>query len=303
MNVADTPELKEKNWMPADNLQIHEKPKVHAPRLLLGFSGWMDGGEVSSGTVRCLIDKLEATYFANIEPEGFYLYNLPGMMEMATLSRPHVRIKDGLVESFDFPSNSFFCSESNNLILFLGKEPNLNWEDFADCMFGFCKEMGVKQIYFIGSVSSIVPHTREPRLFCTASNSKIKNHFQHYGVKFTNYQGPAGFATYLLSRCSRLELDMVNLVASVPAYVQGNNPKCIEAVTGRLSGMLELKADLDDLKAVTAEFEKKLDELVQQQPDLATNITQLEEDYENDIFKNEMGEIKKWLEQQGIRLD
>jgi len=289
--------------MEASRFQIYEKPNVNAPRLLLGFTGWMDGGEVSSGTVRCLVEKLDATCFADIEPEGFYLYNLPGMMEMATLSRPHTHIKDGLVESFEFPSNSFYCSESNNIILFLGKEPNFNWEDFADCMFDFCQEMGVKQIYFIGSVSSLVPHTREPRLFCSASNSTIKEQFQHYGVKFTNYEGPAGMATYLLSCCPERELDMVNLVATVPAYLQGNNPKCIEAITGRLSGMLDLKVDLDDLRPVTEEFEKKLNELVQQQPDLANNITQLEEDYDNDIFNNEMGEMKKWLEQQGIRLD
>lgn len=78
--------------MEASRFQIYEKPNVNAPRLLLGFTGWMDGGEVSSGTVRCLVEKLDATYFADIEPEGFYLYNLPGMMEMATLSRPHTRI-------------------------------------------------------------------------------------------------------------------------------------------------------------------------------------------------------------------
>ncbi len=51
------------------------------------------------------------------------------------------------------------------------------------------------------------------------------------------------------------------------------------------------------------DFEKKLTELVQQQPDLAGNIQRLEEDYDNDIFDNEMSEIKEWLEQQGIRLD
>jgi proteasome assembly chaperone (PAC2) family protein len=289
--------------MESDGLQIYEKPELSQPRLLLGFTGWMDGGEVSSGTVRWMVDTMEAKYFGSIESENYYVYNLPGMMEVATLSRPHTRINQGLIEAFDFPSNSFFYSEANNLILFLGKEPNINWESYADCLFSLCEQFHVKMMYFIGSVSSLVPHTREPRLFCTASSKLIRDEFQHFGVKFTNYEGPASISTYLLSCCSQLDVDMVNLVATVPAYVQGNNPKCIEAVTRRLAGMLDLSIDFNQLNLVSEEFEKKLIELLHEQPELANNITQLEEDYDNDIFNNEMSEIKKWLEQQGIRLD
>ena len=67
--------------------------------------------------------------------------------------------------------------------------------------------------------------------------------------------------------------------------------------------MANLKIDLSQAKRLTHEFELKLNELVEQQPDLASNIVRLEEDYDNDIFDNEMGELKEWLEQQGIRLD
>ena len=96
---------------------------------------------------------------------------------------------------------------------------------------------------------------------------------------------------------------MVSLVATVPAYVQGNNPKCIEAVTRRLAGMLDLDLDFDDMQAVSEEFERKLNEVVQEQPELANNISKLEEDYDNEIFNNEMGELRHWLEQKGIRVD
>jgi len=96
---------------------------------------------------------------------------------------------------------------------------------------------------------------------------------------------------------------MVSLVATIPAYVQGNNPKCIEAVTRRLVGMLELQVELDDLRTISDEFEKKLGDIVQEQPELDSNIHKLEEDYDNEIFNNEMGDLKKWLEQQGIRVD
>ena len=289
--------------MASDKLRMYKKPKLDNPRLLLGFSGWMDGGDVSTGTVQCLIDKLGAEKFAEIEPEGFYIYSFPGSMEITALFRPHTKIKDGLIKWFEAPTNTFYCREENNLILFLGKEPNLQWEEFAKCIFSVCAEFDVKMIYFIGSVAGLVPHTREPRLFCSASNTELKEAFQHYGVKFTNYEGPASIVTYLTTNCNQQDLSMVSLVATIPAYVQGNNPKCIEAVTRRLVGMLGMEIELDDLRTVSDEFEKKLSDIVQEQPELDSNIHKLEEDYDNEIFNSELGDLKKWLEQQGIRVD
>ena len=289
--------------MASDKLKMYKKPKLHNPRLLMGFSGWMDGGDVSTGTIQFLIEKLGAEKFAEIDPEGFYIYSFPGSMEITALFRPHTKIQNGLIKWFEAPTNAFYSSEENNLILFLGKEPNLQWEEFARCIFSVCAEFGVEMIYFIGSVAGLVPHTREPRLFCSASNAEIKEAFQHYGVKFTNYEGPASIVTYLTNSCNQQDLSMVSLVATIPAYVQGNNPKCIEAVTRRLVGMLEMEIELDDIRTISDEFEKKLSDIVQEQPELDSNIHKLEEDYDNEIFNNEMGDLKKWLEQQGIRVD
>ncbi len=289
--------------MPSDNLNIFKKPNFSNPRLLLGFSGWMDGGEVSTGTVKYLINKLDARRFAEIKPQGFYIYSFPGSMEMTALFRPHTKIKNGLIKSYEVPADAFYYSEENELILFLGKEPNLYWDEFAECIFSLCEQFGVKMIYFIGSVAGLVPHTREPRLFCSVSDADLKETFKHYGVKFTNYEGPASIVTHLTANCQKHNLRMVSFVATTPAYVQGNNPKCIEAVTRRLVGMLELQVKLDDLRTVSDEFEKKLSEIVQEQPELESNIHKLEEDYDNEIFNSEMGDLKKWLEQKGIRVD
>ncbi|MHC4913210.1 MAG: PAC2 family protein [Planctomycetota bacterium] len=289
--------------MASEKLRICERPKLNSPRLLVGLSGWMDGGQVSTGTVKCLIEKLNAQRFAEIESEGSYIYNFPGSMEVTSLFRPHAKIKNGLITSFEVPTNAFFYDDEHDLILFVGKEPNLQWQEFADCIFSLCSEFNVKMIYFIGSIAGLVPHTREPRLFCSVSDEELRGTFEHYGVKFANYEGPASIITYLTSNSREHDLHMASLVATTPAYVQGDNPKCIEAVTRRLAGILGLQIELDDLRDVSDEFEKKLTEVVQEQPELAGNIRKLEEDYDNEIFDNEMGDLKKWLQQQGIRLD
>lgn len=289
--------------MASDKLNITKKPNLHNPRLLLGFSGWMDGGNVSTGTIKYLVEKLGAEKFAEINPEGFYIYNFPGMMEVTALFRPHTKIENGLIKSFDIPKNQFFYAENEDLLLFLGKEPNLRWEEFAECIFLLCREFAASMIYFIGSVSGLVPHTREPRLFCSASDTQVRETLKHYGVNFTNYEGPASVITYLTNTCGSWDISMVSLVATIPAYVQGNNHKCIEAVARRLAGILGLEIHLDDLRAISDEFEKRLSDAVQEQPELAENIRKLEEDYDNEIFDSEMGDLKKWLQQQGIRLD
>jgi proteasome assembly chaperone (PAC2) family protein len=289
--------------MPSGRLHIHTRPRFEKASLLLGFSGWMNGGEVSTGTIQYLIDKLDAQQFAEIEPEGYYINNFPGSMELTALFRPYTKITNGLITNFEMPLNKFCYDQETELIFFLGKEPNLQWHDFAEDIFSLCSEFNVHMIYFIGSVASLVPHTRKTHLFCSVSERHLKNDFERYGLKFSNYEGPASIVTYLMFNARKHGLSMASIVASVPAYVQGHNPKCIEAVTRWLAAMLELQIDLDDLKAMTKVFEKKVSEIVKKQLDLAANIIKLEEDYDNEVFDTEMPDLKNWLQQKGIRLD
>ena len=153
-----------------EELRIIEYPKLYEPKLLIGFSGWMDGGDVSTGTVQSMIEKTDAHKIAEIEPKGFYIYSFPGSMELTSLFRPHTKIKEGIIKSYEIPLNEFYASPKENIIIFQGKEPNLKWEEYSNCIFALCEQFGVKMIYFIGSVAGLVPHTREPKLFCSVSN-------------------------------------------------------------------------------------------------------------------------------------
>jgi len=289
--------------MSSDTLVIHDKSRLENGRLLMGLSGWMDGGDVSTGTINYLVEKLNAKEIGQIKPGSFYLYNFPGSMEIASIFRPHCRIEDGLVKACDLPDNTFYCSLEHNLLLFCGTEPNINWDRFAEAIFEICTQLNIKTIYFIGSVAGLVPHTREPRLLCSVSHHALKETFIHYGVKPSNYEGPASITTFLNTRAPRHNIEMVSLVCTIPAYVQGYNPMCINSVIRRLAGILEIDIPLDDMQQSSDEFEKRLVSLVEQQPELASNIRKLEEDYDNEIFNNEMGDLKNWLEQKGIRVD
>ncbi|MCK5000050.1 MAG: PAC2 family protein [Anaerohalosphaera sp.] len=289
--------------MEFDKLTIRSKPAMKNPRLLIGLSGWMDGGQVSTGAVGWLIDKLGAKAFAEIEPEGFYIYSFPGSMETNTMFRPYTRIEGGLVRDYEIPGNMFYYDRLNDLIILTGKEPNLNWTQFAKSIVELCDEFGVEAIYYIGSVASLVPHTREARISCSVSDNKVKEKLAKHGFEFTNYEGPAGFVTHLIATCIAKDVRMAGFIVNVPAYVHGENPICIETAIRNVGSMLELHIDLDDLRHTSDRFEQRLNKAVQEIPELVVNINKLEEIYDKELFDHELGDLKDWLVDLGLRLD
>lgn len=268
--------------MTADRLSIYRKPKVRNPRMLIGFSGWMDGGEISTGTMKYLIDKLDAKKFACIESNGFYICNFPGPMELSSVFRPHTEISDGIVESYKTATNEFFYDARNDLIIFLGKEPNIDWEGYGECIFSLCSQLGVSEVYYIGSVAGLTPHTRDPVFHSSVSDEKLKAELDQSGMRFTNYDGPASIVSYLLVRARMEGVNLVSMVAEIPAYVQGYNARGIEAAIKHVTALLNFRIRIDDLHLMAEDFEKRLNRLVEQHPKLAETINKLEQDYDEE---------------------
>jgi proteasome assembly chaperone (PAC2) family protein len=275
--------------MPEPNsnpLRIDQCPALNRATLVLALTGWMDGGDVSTGTVRRLVDLLGAKPIAEIDPEPFYIYNFPGSMEMTALFRPAIKIKDGLVASLDMPANTFFCHEPANLVLFLGKEPNLRWRAFGECIIDVAHRIGVQRILFVGSFGGAVPHTREPRLYVTCSDADLLPVMETYGLRRTGYEGPGSFTSYLLTQAPAAKLEMTSLVAEIPGYLQGRNPMSIEAVTRRLAKLLQLPLDLQALRAESTEWELEVSGAIAKDKKLAKTIRQLEEAYDNELLED-----------------
>lgn len=287
----------------AEQLKIYKRPILDQPSMVLGFGGWMDGGEVSTGTLEYLIDKLDVEQIGAIEPGCFYIYNFPGSMELSSLFRPQVTLHEGQVVEYREPINVFYGSERDNVILMVGKEPNMHWQEYADCIFAMAEEFGVRRMCFIGSVAGLVPHTREPRLSGTVSDESLKGLLTEQNIKFSNYSGPGSIVNLFMRTAKKKGIEMVSLVAEIPAYVHGRNPKCIEAVVKRLGGLANLDLNVEDLRRISEALEKKLDGLVAEREELGNHIHMLEENYDKELFDTEMGDLKDWLKQQGLRVD
>lgn len=273
---------------PVDKLlKMDRCPTLDQGTLVLAFTGWMDGGDVSTGTVRRLVYLLGAEPFAEIDPEPFYIYNFPGSMELTALFRPPVKIEDGLIKSLDMPTNAFFVHEPAKLVLFIGKEPNLCWRSFGQCIVELAHRVGIRRVLFIGSFGGTVPHTREPRLFVSASAEELLAPVEKYGLRRSTYEGPGSFTTYLMTQAQPAGFDMVSLVAEIPGYLQGTNPLSIEAVTRRLAKILKLPLDIAALRMASTEWELEVSSAIEQNTDLAEKVRQLEELYDNELLQRE----------------
>jgi proteasome assembly chaperone (PAC2) family protein len=269
-----------------DALHVSHRPELHGATLVLAFSGWMDGGDVSTGTVSRLVQLTGAQPFADIDPDPFYIFNFPGSMEIAAMFRPHCQIQDGLVRKLDIPTNVFFGQESANLVLFVGREPNLRWREFGRCILQLAADVGVRRILFVGSYGGSVPHTREPHLYVSCSDKQLLPEVLKYGVRLSSYEGPGSFTTYLMTQAPQAELEMISLVVEIPSYLQGTNVSCIEAVTRRLAKILKLPLDLDSLRVASTRWELEVSKQVERDETLAAQIHKLEAAYDDQLLED-----------------
>jgi proteasome assembly chaperone (PAC2) family protein len=286
-----------------EDLTIHERPKAHNPPMILGFTGWMDGGGVSTGTVRYLRRNLKAKRFAEINPLDFYIFNFPvstipvsvfaeearavvaaiNPMEFAAVFRPHTHIEDGVIRRIWYPRNRFFYSESANVVLFSGEEPHIRWGTYCECVFRVAEELGVKEFYFVGSVASPIPHTREPRIRASVSGESLKAGLEELGIGFGEYQGPSSLVTSLAHQSMDRGIAMRSLVVEVPHYPfldMPTYPRSIMKTTSTLTSLLGIDLKLSDLSESADVADVRLNSLMGENAEFKKLVKKLEEAYD-----------------------
>jgi len=265
-------------------LRVLQEPKLRKPSMVCGIDGWVDGGEASTGSATYLIRKLSATKFAELPIGRFHLFQMPGY----NASRPKIKSRGGLVVEHRFPSNEFFFwrnpHSEQDLVAFLGTEPNLNWEEYVGVLFGLAEDLRVQRIYVLGGVLDSTPHTREPNVFCSVSETALKEEMQQYAVQFSGYEGPGSLASTMVYLARERNVQVVSLTVAATYYPEFNltipyNPKAIRALLRRLDVLLDLRLDLSDLDSGAKELEGTLEVFVRQNARFKAHLEALEKDY------------------------
>ncbi len=259
-----------------DNLvELWEKPLAEEIYMIVGWRQWADAGSISSGLPQYLIEQTDARRIGTIKSDGFYLFQIPGTHH---LFRPEIKLDEGYRQELRIRKNEFFYSGDGRkgLVIFLGEEPHLNVERYAEAFFHAVKELGVRRVAAIGGVYGAMPYDKDRQVSCVYSLPEMKDELAEYAVRFSNYEGGTTIGTYLVDRAEQSEVEFLVFYAFVPAYDfsqfsahhQGirieNDFRAWYDLTTRLNHMFDLAIPLSDLERKSDELTSSMDDKIAQ---------------------------------------
>ena len=216
--------------------------------------------------------------------DRYHVFQVPGQLSL----RPEIKIKDGLLKEHVLPANEFFYwinpSSDHDLILYLGTEPNTNWEEYTENILNLSADYNVNRIYVLGGVLDKTPHTKEAGVFCACSSKELRQEMMKYAMQSSNYEGPGSFSITMLYLSQKRKLPFVSIIARSTYYPEFNiviprNPKAIKAIILRLSSLLKLNLDITDLDQEAEELEVKLNFMASHNQEFQAYVEELEKEY------------------------
>jgi len=252
-----------------------DRPQLRRPILVAAFEGWNDAADAASGAVSHLTSAWKARRFAELDPEEFFDF---------TLTRPRVRLDEGLVRHIDWPVNELRAAVlpdlPHDLVLLAGTEPQLRWRTFCTELVGVMRELGVELMVTLGALLADVAHTQPVRVTGAAADPELADRLH---LSRSRYEGPTGIVGVLGAAAGRAGIPTASLWAAVPHYVgQTPSPKATLALLERTSALLGVPNRPGTLQSEAAAYEARVTELVQSDPDIAEYVAQLERDEDED---------------------
>ncbi len=255
------------------------RPELRHPYVIAAFTGWNDAADAASGAVKHLVETMNATPLAEIDPEAF--------TDFATV-RPHVRLSDIGARHIVWPTVSMWTvsTPERDLILVLGPEPALQWKTFADQIIGVAQTYGASTLVSLGALLADVPHRRPTQVLGTAADQAA---IDRYDLRRSQYEGPTGIVGVLGDACHRAGMSSVALWAAVPAYAaQIPSSKASHALVEKLSELLDVDLPLTPLTELIEHYDDQVDQLISSDPSLGRYLERIEnmddedDDYEYD---------------------
>ncbi len=242
------------------------------PVAIAAFEGWNDAAEAASGVVNHLGIAWGSTPIAAIDPDDFYDFQV---------NRPVIEVVAGKTERLVWPTTRLSLARasdtglSRDIVLVHGVEPNMRWRGFTDELISGLSELGVEMMILIGALLADSPHTRPVPVQVSGSESKLMH---GVGSEATDYKGSSGIVGVLQYMCAAADIPTMSLWASVPHYVaQSPSPKVTLALLRAVEDVLDVSLPQADLPEEARAWERGVDELAQQDSDVAEYVRTLEE--------------------------
>jgi predicted ATP-grasp superfamily ATP-dependent carboligase len=244
--------------------------KLTSPVIIAAFEGWNDAGEAASGVINHLSLAWQATPVGAIDPEDYYDFQV---------TRPVTEVAEGKTERLVWPTTRLLAAKQEatdrDLLLVSGIEPNMRWRGFCSELVTSFSELGIELVVLLGALLADSPHTRPVPVAAAASDPALAADLRAEPV---DYKGPTGIVGVLQHACADAGIPAVSLWASVPHYVaQPPCPKATLALIRGVEDVLDVSLPLADLPQEARAWERGVDELAEQDTEVADYVRTLEE--------------------------
>ena len=244
--------------------------KLTSPVIIAAFEGWNDAGEAASGVINHLSLAWQATPVGAIDPEDYYDFQV---------TRPVTEVAEGRTERLIWPTTRLLAAKQEasdrDLLLVHGIEPNMRWRGFCSELVTSFSELGIELVVLLGALLADSPHTRPVPVAAAASDPALAADLRAEPV---DYKGPTGIVGVLQHACVDAGIPAVSLWASVPHYVaQPPCPKATLALIRGVEDVLDVSLPLADLPQEARAWERGVDELAEQDTEVADYVRTLEE--------------------------
>jgi proteasome assembly chaperone (PAC2) family protein len=251
-------------------IEIEEIDDLVEPLVIAAFEGWNDAADSASAVIDHLLKVWDARIIGAIDPEEFYDFQV---------NRPVVGSDELGHRRITWPSTQIAVASPPDLdrdvILIRGIEPNMRWRQFCAELLAAAEELGAEMVVTLGALLADTPHTRPIPLSGTTTEPELAHRLK---LEQSTYEGPTGIVGVFQDACARLDIPAVSYWAAVPHYVaQPPCPKATLALLGQLEDLLEASIPLGDLPEEARAWERGVDELAEEDEDVADYVRSLEE--------------------------
>ena len=255
--------------------ELHERPDLHEPVLLVALEGWIDAGGAAARAIESIVTTSEMTHVATFDADTLLDFRA---------RRPILHLVDGVNTGLSWSTTEVHSTRSPNgtdVLLLTGVEPDHAWNAFADSVLSLSLELGCRMQVGLGAYPAAAPHTRPVQLSATASTDELA---AQVGLIRGTVDVPAGIEAVLEQRFAAAGLPAIGVWAQVPHYAAGMG---YPAAAARLVEGLNLVSgtdfDAEQLGDEVTAMRARIDELVEPNPQHAAMIRQLEQAYDESL--------------------
>src|SRR6478609_5021094 len=149
------------------------------------------------------------------------------------------------------------------------------WRAYTAELLVHAEALNVDYVVLVGALLADVPHSRPIPVSASTDDAALR---ERMDLEASQYEGPVGIVGVLGEVALLAGLPTVSLWAAVPHYVaQAPSPKAQLALLHRVEELLQVPLDTQELVEDADAWERGVDELATEDPEIAAYVRQLEE--------------------------